>query len=693
MRPLQLFDDLSSDRMSQLLPEILADDSGLTDSNWEKSRYSIIMPSSITMAERMDGSVSLVENELDFHSWMNDIIVKVLYQMPDLCSKYEDEHILETVYRNILFLFNMEYRDSTIAAHTWNQEVSDIVEKVCLFTFGMRPGLGMDLHSEFNSLAFHLIPEVIKKLDLLKEENLELVLRLSIASGVSGLDLKGTVAAASDYAYPGIPLSQLSGKKMTLEDIDSYCASLLEHANKPAPLFFLEDFLKNVSSLDFMVWFTDDVIESMFDLIFIQKILAIYPSLTIAIIPKNGQHANDLSWSHLERLLTLPLFNDLSSLSASNRFVLIHSGPRMGTVNLSKLSPEVNKLLEKAGMVLIKGCRNHEMTQGGLPVPSYTGYTVARGYSELVTGYKAEHSPLLFFPLGPNRFAFYGFSTSKYISAAQSDAEPAITILSSTKDHFRRSKILDAHSLVEEFATVFKHIEMLPEREKIAAILEADELAEKLVLITRDTYDRTARDYASIRWEQPHELDEKLWRTLIEFAEENIYNGSLVLEDDEFYLLDVGAGNGRDLQYAQNELGLHAIGLDNSDTFIDMVKELEAKKIIMPGSIMQADMRDLSVYDDRTFDIVRHNATLLHLPVISKGYMADKAVAESYRVLKNGGIIFVFVKEGQGISIVDTREGLGSRFFQFYDEVLLNSMLKRNGFTILQVTKEIEIRG
>lgn len=88
-------------------------------------------------------------------------------------------------------------------------------------------------------------------------------------------------------------------------------------------------------------------------------------------------------------------------------------------------------------------------------------------------------------------------------------------------------------------------------------------------------------------------------------------------------------------------------------------------------------------FPDNSFDVVRQNASILHLPLIGKGYMADKAISESFRVLKKGGLIYIFVKKGFSLEFVDTNEGLGGRVFQFYTEERLSEVVKRNGFTIL----------
>jgi ubiquinone/menaquinone biosynthesis C-methylase UbiE len=155
----------------------------------------------------------------------------------------------------------------------------------------------------------------------------------------------------------------------------------------------------------------------------------------------------------------------------------------------------------------------------------------------------------------------------------------------------------------------------------------------------------------------------------------------------------VGVGHGRDLRYAQSVLGLEAIGIDNCVRFIELLRKKEQESWIRPGSVLEADMRDLSCFDSQSFDAVRQNASLLHVPIVKPGIMADKALEESFRVLKPEGVLFVSVKAGDGVAVVDTKEGLGARFYQMYSRDLLKEMLSRNRFHIFEIAEDVEMRG
>lgn len=226
---------------------------------------------------------------------------------------------------------------------------------------------------------------------------------------------------------------------------------------------------------------------------------------------------------------------------------------------------------------------------------------------------------------------------------------------------------------------------MLENSCKTEDISEANELAETLIDITKNTYNVTGEKYAEVRTFELLEFDKRVWNKLLASINEHIGKDYKNLK-----LLDVGTGHGRDLKYAL-DLGFDAIGVDNADAFITGLEKLASENIIPKNSFVKADMRNLP-FEDNSFDIVRQQASLLHLPMVAKGYTVDKAIEENYRILKENGLLYVLVKKGDGIQYVDTNEGLGGRIFQFHNESTIENLVKRNGFKIIDITNEIEDR-
>lgn len=216
---------------------------------------------------------------------------------------------------------------------------------------------------------------------------------------------------------------------------------------------------------------------------------------------------------------------------------------------------------------------------------------------------------------------------------------------------------------------------------------EANQIAEELIKITKEKYDDISEKYAIVRGMEPTELDKKIWKKLLDLARIRVKSGKLGDIDGSLTLLDIATGYGRDIRYASKIPDLKIIGIDNSDGFIKILKDLENTQEIPIGSYRKADMRYLSCFPSGSFDIVRHNASLIHLPVIGKGYMADLSLSESYRVLKDNGLIYISVKEGKGLINIDTDEGFGERFFQLYTIDSIKNLVFRNGFLIHSIWK------
>ena len=223
-----------------------------------------------------------------------------------------------------------------------------------------------------------------------------------------------------------------------------------------------------------------------------------------------------------------------------------------------------------------------------------------------------------------------------------------------------------------------------------AAVSEA---VDALVKRTAETYTKESGAYAAARNERPTEWDEVMNRMLLERVRGQIASDALKAGDDgRWRLLDVGAGHGRDLIHFSREPDVVPIALDNSAGFVDLLMKCAEENDLPPSSVVVADMRDLRMFDDSSFQCVRNHATLHHLPVVGDGIGADAAVAETRRVLAPGGVFYVLVKAGLGVQIIDTREGMDGRFFQLFTEDLLMQVLERHDFSVVHLEERLEPR-
>lgn len=219
------------------------------------------------------------------------------------------------------------------------------------------------------------------------------------------------------------------------------------------------------------------------------------------------------------------------------------------------------------------------------------------------------------------------------------------------------------------------------------------EATEVLSRATLQAYSELSSAYALLRNYFVSEMDQTLNLRLVDTVRENFRRQLLYSISEKWKLLDVGCGNGRDIQYFCKFPDIIPIGIEASTGLLEVLKALQEDGLIPNNSIFEADMRDLSLFPNESFECVRNHATLHHLPLVHKGIGADQAVAESYRVLKKGGIFYTLVKKGDKLTYVDTEEGLGSRLYQLFSEDSLRSVLERNGFTISTIEIEIESRG
>jgi len=205
-----------------------------------------------------------------------------------------------------------------------------------------------------------------------------------------------------------------------------------------------------------------------------------------------------------------------------------------------------------------------------------------------------------------------------------------------------------------------------------------NEIAERLINSTIDCYNNAALTYNDLRSEiNTHKR--LSWEILSDTASQYLPC------DGKIKILDVSAGNGRDLIYGR-ELGYDMYGTELSDTFLNLLNKLHSDGAT-DHKVKKCDMRKLD-FDDASFDVVRHCCTLLHMPVIGKGYTADKALAEAHRILKNNGLLYIEVKEGpEDLKIHNTNDGLGDRICQFFSVDILREVVERNGFEILLTKK------
>ncbi|MDP3763221.1 MAG: methyltransferase domain-containing protein, partial [bacterium] len=207
--------------------------------------------------------------------------------------------------------------------------------------------------------------------------------------------------------------------------------------------------------------------------------------------------------------------------------------------------------------------------------------------------------------------------------------------------------------------------------------------------ITQQTYNRMSAKYKQLRGRVPEGKDLADLERFLDLS--GCRRPGNVSVKEKIKVLDVGTGL-RDISWLSDQLGVSAVGIDYAESVVESIR-----KERRDADVRRMNMLDLE-FSNEEFDGVRFQATLHHQPIVDSEQGADVAIKEAHRVLKPGGICYVFVKaetdERRGFMAIDTGEGLGARFYQFYSEESLQQLLDRNGFKLVgDIEKWTDNRG
>lgn len=140
-------------------------------------------------------------------------------------------------------------------------------------------------------------------------------------------------------------------------------------------------------------------------------------------------------------------------------------------------------------------------------------------------------------------------------------------------------------------------------------------------------------------------------------------------------VLDLGCGYGRDCRYFVKN-GFETYGVDLSS---GMIKK--ARQEVKQAKFFVMNVLDLK-FQDNFFDGIWCSATLVHL--FKKNVL--EALGEIYRVLKNGGTLYLNLKEGEGEKLVkDERYGGAEKFYSYFKEDEIRDLIAKSGFEMLSL--------
>ena len=417
-------------------------------------------PESFTALEKLNGSKTLFFTDLSFDEWIANML-KEQFESSEI-SEDLIEDAVDCGIRNFKVLLEVCGDEYSL----YNQEVVDILRRISVFTLTGKLGENFNTARIFNDFAHKIMPLIIKNVKSMNLSTEEL-LKISIISGLSGVDLKGATAAASSHENDGIPMKDLLHLKLK-DAAEIYQKRLFKEFDaRNFPIFHFNELIRDMESKkEFnLVWMTDDIIESYFDLLVIERLLTDY-NVSITLIPKNGCFGNDASFEDINKMLSPAL----RKFQHNNRLKLSDKGPLMAAANLRKLSKEHSLSIFNSDALLLKGCRISEMFNGGINAHTYVAYSIVRKVSEKVTGYSAENKISLLFHLKPGEYAFWGVKGHDSIFEMNHS-------FSQLKDHFSADYSQD--DIIKRFAMIESFMEKY-EGDLRPAYQELDFLKDKI---------------------------------------------------------------------------------------------------------------------------------------------------------------------------------------------------------------------
>ncbi len=149
-------------------------------------------------------------------------------------------------------------------------------------------------------------------------------------------------------------------------------------------------------------------------------------------------------------------------------------------------------------------------------------------------------------------------------------------------------------------------------------------------------------------------------------------------------VLDAGCSAGRDMNVLTQK-GLRTVGVDLSSGLLKVGKEKYPSM-----NLIQANFLKLP-FANNSFNGIWANASLVHLEAIED---VRNTLNEFNRVLKDTGILYTYVKAQTGSNeteIVKDKLSNHDRFFRYYTQDNLKTLLEENKFEIIYLDKEPDI--
>lgn len=351
------------------------------------------VPGTFILSERKNTPSFIEEGEGDYGNWVRLMIrshVEALVRAGLLPSP-TDSGCLRSIEDVTLSVLDAPLESGmALCESITNQQVTDIVWRILKTLLTGDPFTPYHVFQEFNELGRKYAVELLSQKKL---SDPILAFKYAVVAGALGVDIKLQYTAAGPSPLVSDAIIKLPTDQggITLENIQR---EIELRAARAIAIDCLNDLNRDVlikpGSVS-IVFFSDDYIETIFDLWVIQTWLQYKHDLSITLVPKWGPHANDASFEDIVSLLSEPLFNYLRAVRGT-RFCLATNGPAGSGINAYEFSPHILEALTSADVVLFKGARSYEMLQG-IRKTTYFVFNVLHSYTETLTGLDATDCP------------------------------------------------------------------------------------------------------------------------------------------------------------------------------------------------------------------------------------------------------------------------------------------------------------
>ncbi|MCJ7645790.1 damage-control phosphatase ARMT1 family protein, partial [bacterium] len=361
-----------------------------------------------SLSEAKDNPAYLeVSRDFDYREWVKGMVWRILTEIYREKGESLNLELVEDVTENVINA--LEFRLAN------GKRVNEIVSNQMLRELSGRIiAILLEGDPEFIFYTFRKLKELGRKVSLEimeKEKDLDLhaELKRSILAGLIGVEMKSPVTGEAVHVETNaIPLDLGKSVEWTVRTVRERLAEMMK---KDLAIDFWreyrEEVLERLSPVS-LVFFTDDYIETIFELKEIERELEHNEYLTVHLVPRAQYYGNDASYEDIMELMNEKEFEKLKSFYEQGRFTVCNKGPHMASFYKETISEEVAELLRRSDVIRVKGARAYETMQG-IKKPAYFSMAVCRELSEAVTGVDERSGAPIFVHQDPGVPSFADF--------------------------------------------------------------------------------------------------------------------------------------------------------------------------------------------------------------------------------------------------------------------------------------------